>query len=233
MPSIGLHAGPTFTSGMLPTSFFSPVLGSTLIMRLPSRSGNPNMHYPAPRPYPTGRQGLGDNDPFKRFRRGHRLCLCGAAPQEAGRLKQQRHRACHDSGMVHPVPPDVSLCIGTRAMPRVAPVLSKAALRGSRSAKAGQRPPRNGFAFRLALALSSWESRPIRWTREEGFGRGAGSCWNGRPHLQRRNSRRILPMTDERPLFQFHKRVAQLLIGIHGVGASPYQAGSRRACRKR
>ena len=31
----------------------------------------------------------------------------------------------------------------------------------------------------------------------------------------------MLPMTDERPLFQFHKRVAQLLIGIHDDGASP------------
>ena len=31
----------------------------------------------------------------------------------------------------------------------------------------------------------------------------------------------MLPMTDERPLFQFHKRVAQLFIGIHDDGASP------------
>ena len=84
----------------------------------PLALGNPNMIIRPPDHIPRGGKAFGDNDPFKRFRRWHHLCLLRrCAPRSRSAQKQQRHRACHDSGMVHPVPPDVSLCIGTRGPP--------------------------------------------------------------------------------------------------------------------
>ncbi len=84
----------------------------------PLALGNPNMIIRPPDHIPRSGKAFGDNDLFKRFRRGHRLCLLRrCAPRSRSAQKQQRHRACHDSGMVHPVPPDVSLCIGTRGSP--------------------------------------------------------------------------------------------------------------------
>ena len=151
----------------------------------PLALGNPNMIIRPPDHIPRGGKAFGDNDPFKRFRRGHRLCLLRrCAPRSRSAQKQQRHRACHDSGMVHPVPPDVSLCIGTRGPPPrgFRYCQKREALRVPVRQRQGKRLPRNGF-------LSGWRclSRLKRphpaGTREEGFGRGAGSCWNGRPHL--------------------------------------------------
>ena len=84
----------------------------------PFALGNPNMIARPPDHIPRSGKAFGNDDPFKRFRSGHRLFLlrrCG--PRSRSAQKQQRHRACHDSGMVHSVPPDVSLCIGTRGSP--------------------------------------------------------------------------------------------------------------------
>ena len=45
-----------------------------------------------------------------------------------------------------------------------------------------KRLPRNGFLSGWRC-LSRLERPHPAGSREEGFGRGAGSCWNGRPHL--------------------------------------------------
>ena len=53
----------------------------------------------------------------------------------------------------------------------------------SRSAKAGEkRLPQKRAPFRLGLPFKAEAPYPAG-TREEGFGRGAGSCGNGRPYL--------------------------------------------------
>ena len=150
----------------------------------PLALGNPNMIIRSPDHIPRSGKAFGDNDPFKRFRRGHRLCLlrrCG--PRSRSAQKQQRHRACHDSGMVHSVPPDVSLCIGTRGSPPRGFRHCQKREGGFPFGKGGEkRLPQKRAPFRLGLPFKAEAPHPAG-TREEGFGRGAGSCWNGRPHL--------------------------------------------------
>ena len=61
----------------------------------PLALGNPNMIIRPPDHIPRSGKAFGDNDPFKRFRRGHRLCLLRrCAPRSRSAQKQQRHRAC-------------------------------------------------------------------------------------------------------------------------------------------
>ena len=178
---------PDLFTRMLPTSFFSPVLGSTLIMRLPSRSGKINS-YSGPKPLAHGDgKAFGDNDPFKRFRRGHRLCLLRRCAPEA------RKGAQSNSVIAPAMAPGVVLAsahvsdvsIGTRrglAAARL-PVLSKTGSPAGSVRQSGENAsPERGSFPALALPFKA-EAPPSAGSREEGFGRGAGSCGNGRPHL--------------------------------------------------